>query len=225
MKKIIVAISALIISSSISFADIAVGVTANFASLDTSGTQTLKDTGAKTSASASEDVTIPELFIEYINPNHGATIGIAFIPSQELGNKSRAEAVVTPDKADDDSGTNIAKADLADHMMVYAAYPIYGPLYVMGGVSIAEIVTQETLTTGSTYGNEDVLGGTIGIGLRGSVPYIGDSGAYVKLEGTFTDYEDIELKSGVVDAVTGQANTVTAETEVTAVKLSLGWKF
>lgn len=225
MKKILVAISALMISTSAVLADIAIGVTGSFASLDTSGAQTLKDTNATTNGSASSDVEIPELFIEYINPDHGATVGLSFIPTQELGSKTRAETIATPDKSDDDSGNNVAKADLASHLMLYAAYPIYGPLYVMAGASIAEIKTLESLTTGSTYGDETVMGGTIGLGLRGTVPFIGESGAYMKFEGTFTDYESIDLQSGVADAVTGTRNRVTAETEITAVKFSVGYKF
>ena len=42
--------------------DLAVGVTANFAFTDTSGTETLRDSGKKTNATHEEDVVIPEIF-------------------------------------------------------------------------------------------------------------------------------------------------------------------
>ena len=42
-----------------------------------------------------------------------------------------------------------------------------GTLYAKFGISRAELVTQESLNSGSTYDNEDVFGYTLGLGKRG----------------------------------------------------------
>ena len=115
MRNIIKIACAAIIASCVSTAstfaaDYAIGISVSQATIDTSGTQTLKDTGGKTSLTKSEDATLPEIFGEIIGDN-GLVLGLTFIPAQDLGSGSRDEAVVAPDKADDDSGTNKAEAE------------------------------------------------------------------------------------------------------------------
>lgn len=205
--------------TSAAYAEYAIGVTASMASIDTSGSETQKDTSTISRKSIEEDVVIPELFIEHKGDN-GITLGLSYIPVQEMGSQSRTEAVATPDASTDDSGTNKAAAEVSEHLMVYLDLPLGDNFYVKTGVNVAQIETKESLTTGSKYGDEDVLGGTIGLGYRSDY-----DGFFYKLEGTYTDFQDVSLVSSVADTATGNKNRITAETEVKALKFSLGYAF
>ena len=104
------------------------------------------------------------------------------------------------------------------HIQVYANLNIadVGPAkaYVVGGIAQATISTAETLNSGSTYQDEDVMGYTVGLGVRGDLP----SNTFYKLEGTYTDYEAYADESSA-------SNKIDAETEVYSMKASIGYKF
>ena len=80
----------------------------------------------------------------------------------------------------------------------------------------ATIVTLESLNSGSTYPDEDVLGMTVGFGTRGDF----GGNLYYKAEATYTDFEDYSA-----DSTSTPANKVEAELEDIAVKFSIGYKF
>ena len=105
--KLISLVSSLMLLSSAAFAgSFGMGVTGGLYTIDTDGTETLRDSGNKTSKSISEDVTIPEIFVEYVADN-GAAFGLAYIPAEEIGNKSRTDS-----NSDGDSGTYKAAAEI-----------------------------------------------------------------------------------------------------------------
>ena len=80
----------------------------------------------------------------------------------------------------------------------------------------ATIETLESLNSGSTYPNQDVLGLTIGLGTKADL----ENNFYYKAEATYTNFEDYESTS---DDSTG--NKVEAELEDIAIKFSIGRKF
>lgn len=215
MKKIITILSAAMFSlfTAQAHAEWAFGVTANMATVDTDGTETLRDSGKKTKSSVSKDVTIPELFIEAVSD--AGAIGLAFIPTQEIGKKKRTDSAAV---SENDAGDYKAEAEVGKHAMIYANINLLdvmgGKLYAMAGLSYAEIITLENLNGGSTYENQDVLGTTYGAGFRGNLT---DTYFY-KVEGTFTDYD------GFSDTNTA-GNKIVADSEVTSIKLSVGAQF
>ena len=89
MKKTIISIIAsfMFFSQSSIAADYAMGITANLARVDTSGSETLRDSGNVTNADHEENVIVPEIFFEAYN--EAGAFGIAYIPVQEMGSKSR----------------------------------------------------------------------------------------------------------------------------------------
>ena len=195
-------------------AEMAIGVTANMAKLDTEGTHTLRETAVLSKASHTEDVVVPEIFFELLG-DMGA-VGIAYVPVQELGSKSRTDT-----NSEADTGTYTAKAELDSHVLFYADLNMMEvanqQFYLKAGLNHATLVTKEALNSGSTYSDDEVWGTTVGLGVRGDV-----YGSYFyKLEGTFTKYDTYEDSSE--NATT--ANKVVADTEVTSVKVSVGYKF
>ena len=216
MKKLVLTITAaFLLTVNTVNAEMAIGVTANFATVDTDGSETLRDSAKVTNASASEDVVVPEVFIEVIG-DRGA-FGVAYIPVQELGTKSRTDTAVRGQ----DGGTYTAKAEVSSHIMLYAdinmtefsGQTVYGKL----GISNATIKTDESLNSGSAYADEDVMGYTVGLGVKGSLDNL-YANTFYKLEGTYTDYDDYESNSSA-------NNKIVAETEITSVKASIGYNF
>ena len=213
MKKLVtILLSFLFISFQAVKAEIGIGVTGAAHFFDASGTETTRTSDQKNNGSHSEDVVVPELFIEAISDNFA--IGISYIPVRELGNKSRT------DSGDQSAGTYTAKAELDNVIQLYTDIPmgdvgnfsIYGKL----GVQHATIKTLESLNSGSTYPDEDVLGFTVGLGAKGDLAF--GNNLYYKAEATYTDFEDYSADSSA-------GNKVEAELEDVAVKLSIGYKF
>ena len=215
-KTITVLLSFLFISFQAAKADVGVGITGAIHMFDASGSERIRQSNSVTNGSHSDTVVVPELFIEGIDDN-GFTIGLSYIPTRDVGSKSRTDS-----NSDGDSGTYTAKAELDNVVQLYVdvplgsagAFPIHGKL----GVQHATIVTLESLNSGSTYPNQDVLGLTLGLGTKGELPY--GNNLYYKAEATYTEFEQYAN-----DSTSSPHNRVTADLEDIAVKFSIGTKF
>ena len=193
-----------------------VGVTGALHMLDASGTETTRSSNQKNTGSHSEEVLVPEIFVEAILDN-GTALGLSYIPTRDMGSKSRSDT-----NSEGDTGTYKAEAELDNVVQIYADIP-FGDvagysLYGKVGIQHATIVTLESLNSGSTYPDKDVYGYTVGLGAKGDLP-LGNN-MYYKAEVTYTDFEDFEA-----DSNSSPANKVSAELEDIAAKLSIGYKF
>ena len=215
MKKLIsILVSLFLISTLSAKAEVGIGITGAMYSVDISGTETTRQSSQANKGDHSEDIEVGEIFVEAITDS-GMAIGINYIPTRDMGSKSRTDS-----NSDGDSGTYTAKAELDNVIQIYVDTPTYsvGPagLYAKLGIQTATIITGESLNSGSTYPDEDVFGYTIGFGTKGDLT----GGMYYKAEITYTDFEDYEA-----DSSSTPANKVEAELEAYAAKLSLGYKF
>ena len=216
MKKLTtIVLSFLFLTFNAAKAEFAVGITGALHSFDVSGTETIRTSGEKNTGSHSEEVMVPELFVETASGS-GLEVGISYIPTREMGSKSRT------DSGDQSAGTYKAEAELDNVIQLYAdidladvgGYPVYAKI----GVQHATITTLESLNSGSSYPDQDVVGYTIGLGTKGDVPTVDN--AFYKAEVTFTDFEDYSANSDSTPA-----NKVEADLEDIALKLSIGYKF
>ena len=216
MKKLTtIVLSFLFLTFNAAKAEFAVGITGALHSFDVSGTETIRTSGEKNTGSHSEDVMVPELFVETASGS-GLEVGISYIPTREMGSKSRT------DSGDQSAGTYKAEAELDNVIQLYAdidladvgGYPVYAKI----GLQHATITTLESLNSGSSYPDQDVVGYTIGLGTKGDVPTVDN--AFYKAEVTFTDFEDYSANSDSTPA-----NKVEADLEDIALKLSIGYKF
>ena len=216
MKKIAIFITAfLFVAYSSVKAEVILGISAAAHSIDASGTETLRTSGKKTNGGHDESAIVPEIFIEAADDN-GFAMGLAYIPTREMGSKSRT------DTGDESAGTYKAEAELDNVIQAYVDVPftdLYGgTLYGKLGIQHATVTTLESLNSGSAYPDQDLFGYTIGLGLKGDLPY-GD-GLIYKLDATYTDFEDYSAS-----AADGNGNKITADLEDVAVKISIGKKF
>ena len=215
MKKIISIITSLFFLSTFAAkAEIGVGISGALHMMDASGTETTRESGEKNSGGISEDVGVPELFIETIGDN-GITFGLSYIPTRSVGTKSRVDAE-SPGDTDGDDGTYKAAAELDNVFKFYADIPTgYASTYVHVGVQHVTLATLESLNSGASYPNKDLLGGTIGFGTKGDLPF--GNNLYYKGEVTYTNFESYEAD--------GAGNKVTADLEDYAARIAIGYKF
>ena len=209
----VLALGAMLVSTA-AIAGAAIGVTASYTDISANGNEKLKTSGSTTTHSASEEVIVPSIWFEVTSEESGLTIGLDFIPhTAEVGSGANS--------GDDDletSGTNKVSVDFKNHMTVYVEKTLGSWLYIKGGYSHVTLNTNDTVSTGAKYGNEDINATRIGVGIKRD---IGESGL-VKLELESADYDGATFESTGSDGVT----TVTLEElDTTALRISFGKKF
>ena len=216
MKKIHQFILAMIVLtfSSVSHAEMKYGVSGALTFIDASGTET--EGGEKNSGDADNLVVIPSVFAEYAFSDT-VSVGLDYIPfkadvSDKAKKRTDTETSVTgTSTTTETSRSQSAQAELKDHITLYANYNLGNGLYFKGGVASVTLNTDESLGTGSKYGNEDILGYVVGFGV--------DSGNW-RTELAFTDYEDISLSSTVARAGVTTNNKIEADLDTLALRVS-----
>ena len=201
------------------------GVTGSAAYLSTNGQEVLKTTSVTQKASHHTIEAVPSIFAQYGHES-GFVIGLDYIPGEtSLGAKTsnRQDNLAVGTYGTGTAVTQKASAELSDHVSLYVETPGIGGdsgsegIYLTAKWSQVDVKTTETLGTGAEYGNKTVDGATIGIGWKNTY----DNGMLLKLETSFTEYDDMTFVSSGSDAAT----TITAESEVIQARLSLGYTF
>ena len=149
-----------------------------------------------------------DIFIEVAGDNGGA-IGLSYVPVDfEIGSGSRTDAD-GDDAAENDDGTRTASADVSDLITLYTNIPMgSNGWYALFGGHLATIKTSETLPN-SSYGDEDVYGYQVGLGMRNGNR---------KIELSYSDFEDINI-----DATGGGTNSVSADADSLQLRISYGF--
>lgn len=219
MKKIIGYIAASMFIAASAYSEVKIGASLAYTMFTSDGSEKTKSSGEKNSGSVDENVIVPALFIEKVASN-GFALGIDYTPAdQELGSGTG------DDDDTESSGANKASAELTGHMTIYGLLPIGSSgAYLKGGLARASIDTTENLATGTTYGNADVDGIIVGLGFERDT----DSGAFLRMEGTYTDYEDVKFNGSFNGNSTGDSanrNIIDADVDALAFRISIGKAF
>ena len=193
----------------------AIGITVAATSVDASGYEQLKTSGNKTTHSASDDVIIPSIFVEATNDS-GFTLGLDYIPlSAEVGSGSN-----TGDDDAETSGTNRVSVNFKNHMTLYVekTLPFANGLYLKAGVSRVTLETEDTVSTGAKYDDQNITAVTVGVGVKRDLT----DNMFFKAEASYADYESATFKSRGSDAVT---TVVLEDLDTTQFRLSIGRYF
>ncbi len=232
MKKItkLTPIALLLTSiSSTAFADNwNVGASASYANID----GTAKDTQitgagatvAQTRGATSGDADFPfgSIFVEYaktMDKDLDLIIGLDYIPFKaEIDSKSFADTSL--EAASTGTGTRQAKLELENYATLYlqptykigSGTAVFGKVgYIHGDVKISGSNT----ATGSTINAKDTLNGyVVGLGVQHNI----NKNVFVRLEGSYTDHDN-------VTATDSKGTKFTADSELIAGKLSIGYSF
>ena len=216
MKKIlIISASILLAFTNVNAVEKRIGIAAGFTNVEGSGTETLKDSSKKASKTVDDNTIIPSIFFELAADN-GFGLGIEHVSgTADIGTGSR-----TDDDAET-TGGNKASAEIDGLTSLYVIKTFDNDFFLKVGMTQTDVITKETLNTGSTYGNKSVDGTLIGIGMHKT----NDAGLFFRASAEHTSYDSFKLTSGVADAVTGTTNTIDADVDTMAFKISIGKAF
>jgi opacity protein-like surface antigen len=233
IKKIIPAALLLTSISSVALADNwNVGASASYANIDGTASDT-QVTGAgvrvaQTRGAKSADADFPfgSIFVEYaknMNKDLDLIIGLDYVPFKaEIDSVSRTDSSLEAGNGDGVSTTGVRKAklELENYATLYlqptfkvgGGTSVYGKVgYIHGDVKI----TGSNTATGSTINSKDTLNGyTVGLGVQHNI----NKNVFVRLEGNFTAHDD-------VTATDSKSTTFTADSEMYAGKISIGYSF
>ena len=186
-KKILTYLFSLLFICGVAKADVSYGVSLMYGEADTSGHELESgSTSDKNSKSLKETFIGGSLFIESTNDS-GLTVGLDYVPvGLDLGDGTRTDSDDGTNDAADDDGTRTASAEIKNLFTLYTNIPVGSSgYYGLLGVHFTTISTSETLPN-STYGDEDIFGFQVGLGMR--------SGNF-KYELSYSDFQDINISA------------------------------
>ena len=129
-------------------------------------------------------------------------VGIDYVPSS-LSTDTAESAKTDLTEGSTATGENKIQIDFEDLTTYYVALNVTENMYAKLGMVTVDVITNEKLHTGSTYGNTDMDGTLFGVGYNKSM----DNGMFIRVEGNYMDFDGV--------SVTGTG------TETTAAKVTL----
>ena len=223
MKKIAINFLAVLFISAISFtkafaAEWTMGVSGALVNLQAEGSET--ETGSQTAetipASVSNTFGTASIFVEAKYDK--IAIGFDYIPmdadvSDATHTRTDTETSVTgTDTATSTKRVQTAAAEVTDHMTLYANYYVNDSFYLHLGYASVDVNTNESLGTGSKYGNVSINGIQYGAGVQ-----LSDN---LRLEAAYTDYDNVSITSSVARTGVTTNNKISADLDTTQLKLS-----
>lgn len=214
-------------SSAMAFTGASIGLVGSAAKLKASGEEVEGTLGNETTTSSqSKNVGLGGFFAEVTAGTEflSFTVGIEATPgSASWDSVSRTDTTTDALESSQDDGTYTADAEVEDLYTVYVEPGVmfsenFG-LYLKGGASMVTVNTLESISVGaddSAYGNVDVFGLMYGAGFKA----MHSTGLFVKMEYTITDFDEFTLTSS-----TGNKNSITADPEIRAGRLAIGYNF
>ena len=187
MRKLFITTLAAVFASANAYA-VSIGLSGTALYYDASGTETTKSSNQKNEKSDSGLAPIPSFFIEN-ELDTGVIVGIDVVPfSAKVADFDNARTDTDTDDASDTAGSNKGDVNFKNHITLYVERPVDVAMdgaFMKFGLSRVTIETDETVATGSTYGDENVMGLMIGFGKKTDM---GD-GAFIKFEGQISRYQ------------------------------------
>ena len=171
IKALTLAFLIAIFSSSYALAEMAIGISGAIADIEAGGKET--EGSEVTNGEADNQVGVVSVFVEYTPAMlGGVTLGFDYIPgsadvSSDTKSRTDTETSVTGDQDETTtSRTQTAAAEVSDHVTIYANYYVSDAFYLHLGYASVDVITNESLDTGSKCGNASINGIQYGIGLQ-----------------------------------------------------------
>ena len=197
MKKIIITIFMFILplTAAKAIEGVNIGVSLTGGVFETSAKE---KEGTETSAAKDAEAlyAIGSIFVEKTLGDKFA-IGFDYVP--------HALETETTEHIQNDGGSNVTnkvQVDFEDMMTLYGTLALNDNIYFKAGYTEVDMVTNENLGTGSTYGNKTLDGIILGLGYNRDL----DSGVFVRAEGNWMKFDGVTLTS-----TNNSDNSVTAD--------------
>ena len=179
---------------------------------------------AATDTDATTQTTSDDLAIAYLTLfgelglfDTGLRVGLSYVPyalesetteNNRNDNCSNAESHLDANSVSDadvnvcSQTTNKVGIDLEDLITMYVAYhheldmPFISSVFIKAGIIEADVITRDDLSSGSQYANTSLAGEFFGLGVEKNLE---EQGMFVRLEGSVTAFDSIQLKSSGSD--------------------------
>jgi hypothetical protein len=209
MKKVIGILIIAALSSFNANAEVSVGITGNAGLLDATGKETFNSgtTTRKEELGIAYVSGFAELHLPLEKLKGQFRVGGSFVPyalESETTENARAAIVSNASGSGVEDGgitrqasqSNKVSVDIEDLTSYYISYH-YNMFFIKAGLMEAKLVTNDSLATGSVYGDADLDGKFFGIGFDKEL----NDGVFVRGELAQTDFDDIKLTSTGSDNV------------------------
>ena len=207
-----------------------VGASASYGNIDGTASDTQLDnrtttTVAQTRGEKDGDADFPfaSIFVEYaktMDKDLDIIFGLDYVPFKaEIDSKSFADTSLEGSSGNV-AGTRKAKLELENYATLYIqpTYKIGGGTAVFGKVGYIHgdvKISGSNTATSSTIDATDTLNGyVVGLGVQHNI----NKNVFVRLEGSYTDHDS-------VTATDSKSTIFTADSEIIAGKLSIGYSF
>ena len=163
------------------------GLFAASGSETTGGLATHKDNGSEYGAAGWGSIFVEKTLGERF------LFGVDYVPSAlETDTVETAKDDMRTDDASTVSkSTNKVQIDFEDLTTFYLGVNLTENFYAKAGLVRVDVITNESLETGSTYGNTDLDGTVFGIGYNKSM----DNGFFIRAEGNYMNFDGASLTS------------------------------
>jgi hypothetical protein len=194
MKKIILSLVSVMFLISTASAEIGVniGVSGTMGLFAATGSE--EQTGEKTDKHQDTEIGAGGWGSVFLEKEIGRfAIGVDFV--SDVFSTDTVETQMTDKRTENSdtatSGVNKVQVDFEDLATLYATFNVTDNLYVKAGMSTMEVITNESLNTGSAYGNTTLDGSSIGFGYNMDM----DNGLFVRAEGNYMSFDGVSLTS------------------------------
>ena len=148
----------------------------------------------------------PSIFIEKTLGDSFA-IGVDYVPAALETDTVETSKQDKDGSATATSRTNTVQIDFEDLTTVYIALNVTDNMYIKAGIVTVDVITNEKLETGSTYGNTDLDGTQFGFGINnefGNGMFIRAEGSYMTFDGASLSSNDNKITLSNLDGLTGK---------------------
>jgi len=190
-----------LIGNSANAVEFSIGASANGGVFDATGNEVRSESGSTlANKSRTEDLYLlygsvfGEMHLPDLPLPVNARVGISYVPyaleseTTESTQKSLTAAQGGTGEAD---RTQKVQVDLEDLASIYLSLYNDDGYFVKVGAMQGDLVTNESLDSGSTYGNTTLEGVMAGVGLERNL----DNGMFVRAEVNYTQYDNITLNA------------------------------
>jgi hypothetical protein len=155
-------------------------------------THTTTATGSTTADSASEIAAVGYGSI-FLEKEFGIiTVGVDYVPtpfeSETAETQKYDDQTANPAAAAVTAVVNKVQVDLTDLTTMYVGLNVTENAYVRFGYATMDVETNETLGTGSSYGNTSLDGTVYGVGYQKDLDAM-----FIRVEGTYMDFDGVSL--------------------------------
>ena len=222
MKKTILTTFCMMFIATSAYA-VSMGISGTALYYDAEGTETVKSSNQKNTAGENGFAPIPSFFIETESDN-GGIIGMEIIPyGAKVADFDNSRTDTDTDDSSDSSGNNKGDVNFKNHITLYLEQPVSSPIddsFIKFGVSRVTIETDESLATGTTYGDENVMGLMIGFGKKTER----EDGTFIKIVGEVARYQGATFE-GSTDSDSVKNSIELDDFTTAGIRFSIGKSF